>query len=91
MMREPFWSFLLKVPLAKGIRYFVLTAVTHWVGHDDGLYNSACLAQGSALTIRAKSPALGWASVRTFLFTFVEASYAIHLGIPCTKHRVRRT
>ena len=23
--------------------------------------------------------------------TFVEASYAIHLGIPCTMHRVRRT
>ncbi|MNC67494.1 hypothetical protein D3C75_1179960 [compost metagenome] len=23
--------------------------------------------------------------------TFVEASYAIHLGTPCTMHRVRRT
>jgi membrane protein YqaA with SNARE-associated domain len=31
-MHEPFWSFLLIVTLAKGIRYFVLTAVTRWVG-----------------------------------------------------------
>ncbi|MHC8357684.1 YqaA family protein [Pseudomonas sp. LB3P81] len=27
-MREPFWSFLLIVTLAKGVRYLVLTAVT---------------------------------------------------------------
>nr|WP_232925091.1 YqaA family protein [Pseudomonas sp. S4_EA_1b] len=28
VMREPFWSFLLIVILAKGVRYLVLTAVT---------------------------------------------------------------
>lgn len=28
VMREPFWSFLLIVTLAKGVRYLVLTAVT---------------------------------------------------------------
>jgi membrane protein YqaA with SNARE-associated domain len=28
VMREPLWSFLLIVTLAKGVRYFVLTAVT---------------------------------------------------------------
>ena len=28
VMREPFWSFLLLVTLAKGVRYLVLTAVT---------------------------------------------------------------
>ena len=32
VMREPFWSFLLIVTLAKGVRYLVLTAVTlGWV------------------------------------------------------------
>ena len=28
VMREPFWSFLLIVTLAKGVRYIVLTAIT---------------------------------------------------------------
>ena len=32
VMREPLWSFLLIVTLAKGVRYLVLTAVTlGWV------------------------------------------------------------
>lgn len=34
VMREPFWSFLLIVILAKSVRYLVLTP-SHRGGHDD--------------------------------------------------------